>query len=233
MIGCRRKHTIRYYMCEPSRMRGNTAAPDHPHTVYVPERALLDGVTDFLRTAVYGPDRAGYWTLALERAQAKDNLTAPARARVEELEAAIADLEGRLRRQVLTLEDEQTTPAARQPILERIGELRQDIAERQAALSALREQVPASPADPQVVADLLATLPLRDRELRELPEQELRDIFASLDLVVSYDYRRHVAELALTLAARGRQGEGLHLWAAPAAGLEPATMALTGPRSAD
>ena len=221
MIGCRRKHTIRYYMCEPSRMRGNSAAPDHPHTVYVPERALLDGVTDFLRTAIYGPDRAGYWMLALQRAQATDNFTAPARARVEELEAAVADLEGRLRRQVLTLEDEQISPAAREPIVHRIAELRHEIAERQAALAALREQLPASPADPQVVADLLATLPIRDGELRELPEQELRDIFASLDLAISYDYRRHIAELALTLAARGRQGEGLHLWSAPAARSRP------------
>ena len=240
MIGCRRKHTIRYYMCEPSRMRGNTAspdhphtAPDHPHTVYVPERALLDGVTDFLGTAVYGPDRASYWALALERAQAKDSLTAPARARLDELEAAITDLEARLRRQVLTLEDEQTTPSAREPIVQRIAELRHDIAERHAALAALRDQLPTSPADPQVVAELLATLPVRDVELRDLPERELKDIFASLDLAVSYDYRRHVAELGLTLAARGRQGQGLHLWSAPAAGLEPATMALTGPRSAD
>jgi site-specific DNA recombinase len=55
----------------PYLLRGNPAGPDHPHTVYVPERALLDGVTGFLRTAVYGPERAGYWTLALQRAQAR------------------------------------------------------------------------------------------------------------------------------------------------------------------
>jgi hypothetical protein len=65
-------------------------------------------VADLLRTAtaIHGSERAGYWTLALERAQAKGNLAAPARTRIQELEVAIADLEAHLRRQVLTLEDE-------------------------------------------------------------------------------------------------------------------------------
>jgi hypothetical protein len=40
--------------------------------------------------------------------------------------------------------------------VQRIAQLRHDVAERQAALSAPRNQLPDSPADPKVVADLLA-----------------------------------------------------------------------------
>jgi hypothetical protein len=55
---------------------------------------------------------------------------APTRARGVELEREVADLQARLRRQVLALEDEQTAPEARQPIAERITELRRDLVER-------------------------------------------------------------------------------------------------------
>jgi hypothetical protein len=88
---------------------------------------------------------------------------APARARAAELEREVADLQARLRRQVLALEDEQTSAEARQPSAERIAELRRDLVDRQAALAKLADETPPAPPDPAAVRELLATLPLRGR----------------------------------------------------------------------
>jgi hypothetical protein len=68
MRGCRRKQTILYYQCQPGRLRGRSLPAGHPSGVYVAEAALLDGVTGFLATAVYGTKRASYWERVLAAA---------------------------------------------------------------------------------------------------------------------------------------------------------------------
>ncbi len=204
MRGCDRKQTLRYYVCQPSRLRGRCAPTGHPPAVYVAEAALLDGVTKFLATAVYGPDRVGYWQQVLT-ADTPD-LAAPARARIAELERETADLQARIRRQVLSLEDEQTSAEARQPIVDRIAELRRDLAEREAALAKLRDEAPPPPPDPQVVGELLAPLPLLDGELRGLSKPRLRELLESLNLTARYDYKEHTVQIAITLTAGGQGG---------------------------
>ncbi len=201
MRGCRRKQTFLYYQCQPSRLRGRPLPAGHPSGVYVAEAALLDGVTGFLTTAVYGPERASYWERVLAAADAPDR-AAPARARAAELEHEVADLQARLRRQVLALEDEQTAAEARQPIAERIAELRSDIAERQTALAKLSDETPPPP-DPAAVRELLATLPLYDEDLRVLSPARLRELMESLRLTISYDHKEHTAQIQITLAAAG------------------------------
>ncbi len=203
MRGCRRKQTILYYQCQPSRLRGHPLPAGHPSGVYVAEAALLDGVTGFLATAVYGTKRASYWERVLAAADPPDS-AAPARARGVELEREVADLQARLRRQVLALEDEQTAPEARQPIAERIGELRRDLAERQSALAKLSDETPPPPPDPAIARELLATLPLLDTDLRALPAKRLRELLESLHLVVRYDHKEHTAQIEITLAAAGQ-----------------------------
>jgi hypothetical protein len=89
------------------------------------------------------------------------------------------------------LEDEQTSAEARQPIVDRIAELRRTLAEREAALAKLRDETPPPPPDPQAVAELLATLPLLDSELRGLSKPRLRELLQSLNLTISYDHNAH------------------------------------------
>ncbi len=203
MRGCRRKQTFLYYQCQPSRLRGRPLPAGHPSGIYVAEAALLDGVTGFLATAVYGPERTSYWERVLATADAPDP-AAPARARAAELEREVADLQARLRRQVLALEDEQTTTEARQPIAERIAELRRDLAERQAALAKIGNETPQPPPDPAAVRELLATLPLYGEDLRALSPARLRELLEGLHLAISYDHKEHTAQIAITLTAAGQ-----------------------------
>lgn len=203
MRGCRRKQTILYYQCQPSRLRGRPLPAGHPSGVYVAEAALLDGVTGFLATAVYGKERASYWERVLAAIDAPDP-AAPARARAEELDREVADLQARLRRQVLALEDEQTSAEARQPIAERIAELRRDLADRQTALAKIGSETPQPPPDPTAVRELLATLPLYGEDLRALPPERLRELLDSLYLTISYDHKGHTAQIEIALAAAGQ-----------------------------
>ena len=105
---------------------------------------------------------------------------------------------------MLALEDEQTAAEARQPIAERIGELRRDIAERQAALAKLSDETPPPPPDPAAVRELLATLPLYGDDLRALSPERLRELLESLHLAISYSHKEHTAQIEITLAATGQ-----------------------------
>jgi len=105
---------------------------------------------------------------------------------------------------VLALEDEQTSAEARQPIAERIGELRRDLAERQSALAKLSDETPPPPPDPAIARELLATLPLLDTDLRALPAKRLRELLESLHLTISYDHKEHTAQIEITLAHGGQ-----------------------------
>lgn len=94
----------------------------HPATVHVSEKKLNEAVLDFLKTAVFGPGRESYWHYCLTVANQSE--PAPSNeARIQELEAEITDLEARLHRQVVVLEDEETTAAVRKRVAQRIPEL--------------------------------------------------------------------------------------------------------------
>jgi hypothetical protein len=87
--------------------------------------------------------------------------------------------------------------------VERISELRRDLAERQAALAKLDGDTPPPAADPAIVSELLATLPVYQDDLRALPAKRLRELMESLHLSISYDHKDHTAQIEIALAAVG------------------------------
>ncbi len=200
MWGSRRGAT-RYYLCQPAHQRGEVP-PDHPRTVYVNERALLWGITDFLATGIYGPDRVAYWESVLGTAD-RDQHDEAARARAQRnhQERSVAEVQARLDRQILSLEAEDLSPQTRQRILGRIGELEEELGRAQASLTRLRGEATTAPPDVRTVRALLATFPIRGNELRELPFSDLRDLFASLDLMVHYDHKQHRVQVSVTLTS--------------------------------
>jgi hypothetical protein len=65
----------------------------------------------------------------------------PTRQRLGEVEQAIAELRRRLRNQLLSLEDDDLKPEARRHITSRIAQLEQAIADHQASLAKLHDEL--------------------------------------------------------------------------------------------
>ena len=173
--------------------------PGHPPTVNLSERLLLDATLEFLARAIYGPDRLAYWQQVLASAEQADP-AAPTRQRIREVEQTITDLQRRLRNQLLALEDDDLSPEARRHITRRIAELEQAIGDHEASLARLHGELDIPMLAMDALARPLARLPVFGERLRELPQRELRRLFDSLDLTITYDHKRRVGCVTITLA---------------------------------
>jgi hypothetical protein len=117
---------------------------------------------------LFGQDRVGYWTRALDDAAGPQSV-APAGARLAEIQAELTDLERRLGRRLLNLEAEETTPALRKRIAIRVGELEDTVADRQQRARELSEQAANEAPTLADVAPLLNRLPILAGGLTETP----------------------------------------------------------------
>lgn len=133
---------------------------------------------------------------------------APTRQRITEIEHTIADLQRRLRNQLLGLEDDHLEPETRRRITSRIAELEQAIADHQASLGKLH----ADPDIPMLTTDALAEtldqVPVFGQRLHRLPQPELRRLFDSLDLTITYDPGRRVGRMRIALASDAQRVRG-------------------------
>jgi len=203
MWGNHRRNTT-YYSCQPSHQRSKDIQADHPPHVYLNEQRLNDALFPFLATALFGPERSGYWRTCLDAA-AEPERTAPAKKRAEEIEAEIVDLERRLTRQLLNLEVDDVTSALRRRVGERVAEMEAAIAERQEHLVALAR---ASSTEAPTLADvvpLLDRLPILTGMLDAAPQGELRALFDSLQLDVVYQPADSALDAAATLYDLGSE----------------------------
>jgi hypothetical protein len=66
-------------------------------------------------------------------------------------------------------------------------------------IAKLEHTLQPTATDPQAVVALLEWLPLRDGDLMEAPQAELRGVFESLQLGCVYDPGRHAATISVTL----------------------------------
>jgi site-specific DNA recombinase len=215
MWGHRRK-TSHWYGCQPSHQRGAGIPPTHPPLVYLNEQPLLDAVTRFLATNVYGPERHAYWNARLASADTPDP-AAPARARARELQREVADLHARLDRQIRNLEDDDVSAEFRRRVAARVTTLEHDLAARQDTLRKLHAEIDATPSlNAAAVERLLAAMPLLADALPQLPQADLRRVFDSLDLRCVYDPAAHAVDLAITLV--GSPGDDAQVWDVPPAG---------------
>ncbi len=76
----------------------------------------------------------------------------------------------------------------------------------QASLARIQQQPDPAPPDALTVRELLATFPVNGVELRKLGQTALRELLASLNLLVRYNHTRHAVRLHLTLTEG--QGDG-------------------------
>ncbi len=194
-----------YYQCQVTHQRAINMPADHPATVHVSEAKLNAAVLEFLRTAVFGPEREAYWRYCLTVAN-KSESSSPNEARTQELKTEIADLEARLDRQVVVLEDEETTAAVRRRVAQRIAELDHALIEKRRLRDQLAAHAPAPAPRFADVAGLLQKLPLIAEKLPELPPAELRRLFEALQLTATYHHDRKEVDIEITLHERGLDG---------------------------
>jgi site-specific DNA recombinase len=228
MWGNHRRQTT-YYSCQPSHQRAKVIPADHPPHVYLNQQRLSDTVLPFLASALFSPERAGYWRTCLEAA-AEPERTAPAKERAQEFEAEIVDLERRLTRQLLNLEADDVTPALRRRVGQRVAELEDAVSERRQRLAALaRESATEAPTFADV-APLLDRLPILATSLGTAPPAELRALLESLQLDILFQPADAAIDVSVTLHEPGDSAAQVRAedWSAPPAGLEPATNRLEG-----
>jgi hypothetical protein len=215
------RRSTRYYLCQISHQRAAHLPADHPPSVYLGERKLNEAILGFLATAVFGPDREEYWRHALAVA-AEAEPRAPTLGRTEELTREIADLEGRLERQVVGLESEDVTPALRRRVAQRVAELEEAISERQKRLDRLAAQAPPEAPQADDVATVLARLPVIADRLRELSQGELRAMLEALQLTATYLPERHEVDIELALQDDGGSWPNVsEVWSVPPGGARP------------
>lgn len=215
-----------YYSCQPSHQRSKDIPADHPPHVYLNEARLNGALLPFLATALFGPERTGYWRTCLDAA-AEPERVAPAKERAEEIEAEIADLERRLTRQLVNLEADDVTAALRRRVGQRVAELEGAIAERRERLVQLARDSATEAPTLADVAPLLDRLPILADRLAQAPQGELRALFDALQLDVVYQPAESAVDVAVTLYDRGDDGLATSAqaraedWLAPPEGFEP------------
>ena len=107
-------------------------------------------------------------------------------------------------------------------VAKRILELEDAIADRRARLEHLEGQLPPEPPRLEDVALVLERLPTLGQRLAELPRAELRALFESLQLTVTYFPDTRDAVVEITLRAGTTKGhDDAQVCSVPPVGFEP------------
>jgi hypothetical protein len=185
-------------------------------------------------TPIFGPDRVAYWRECLTASQTQGHSRrAPAGARLAEINNEIADLTRRLQRQVLNLEADDITPAARRQITTRMAELEATVTRRQADADQARAELDSLPPDIDETSQALARLPQLADGLADLPQGDLRGLYNALDVRVMYQPVDRAIDIEITLTDAigdisalappdNRVGPASQFCSVPPAGFEPA-----------
>jgi site-specific DNA recombinase len=198
-------------------------------------------VSSAIKRRVWIGDKPNLIT-AIERIVNKPLVTrhrrrAPAGARLAEINNEIADLTRRLQRQVLNLEADDITPAARCQITTRMAELEATIMRRQADADQARAELDSLPPDIDETSQALARLPELADGIADLPQGDLRRLYNALDVRVMYQPVDRAIDIEITLTDAigdisalpppdNRMGPASQFCSVPPAGFEPATHGL-------
>lgn len=177
----RRRST--YYVCEEYRRPAGMRLREHPRTVYLREDVAVERVVEFLRTHVFGPERAELLRRELE---ATDPEADAGRDEIEQIRDLVDDVELRIRRQMDNLEREDPDGEAAEEIRTRLRELARTKARKQRELEAAERALAGRP-DPGTARAFLDMLPLLEVDARMLEKQSFRQLLEALSFEARFD----------------------------------------------
>lgn len=181
-----------YYVCAP---KPGYVPPGHDGaaSAYLREDHLLDGLSEFLATRVFGSYRENILDASLRELDAAarhDRQQQVAAAR-----RAISDNEARSRRLLSNFElVEEPDQELTKDINARRAELRAERARLNDQLADLQEQSARAPNP-----GLLARLPVTPVDLTGMPDEVSRQLFEALRLEMTYDHEHHQVRTRVTL----------------------------------
>jgi site-specific DNA recombinase len=192
--------TYSYYACEPvpAHHAGRDWFSTHPKSLWVREDKLLALVRSFFARRIFGPDRDALLTADPVETPALDDPTA---ARRKAIGATIRDLERQQANVVRELREHQPTGDAdidrqwRTQLRESFAEIAAQQKVQQARLAELAAQSDKPCGDPR----LLDHLPVVEADLRKLPEDIERDLYAAFQLQVRYHHPSRRVTLRVTI----------------------------------
>lgn len=190
MFGSTRQKAT-YYMCWPG--KNNRGKPSnyagHPVTTYLRENSVLDAVTDFFNTHIFGPDRRA---LLAGKLSTFDTAAANERdAERHRLQTKIADLTRRqhaIMQQVQAVDPSNGPDAFAHALRQDYNDLDAEKTATRAALEQLdatEETVPRLPSEDETA--LLDALPYLTLNHASAPPELLRELFEAVDLTAELD----------------------------------------------
>jgi site-specific DNA recombinase len=196
--GCGRRMTGRtfrgtaYYVCAP---KPGYVPPGHngAASAYLREDHLLDGLSEFLATRVFGSYRENLLDASLR--ELDDAARHDHQRQVTAVRRAISDNEARSKRLLRNFElVEEPDQELIKDINARRAELRAERAHLNDQLADLQEQTAQAPNP-----ELLARLPVTPVDLTGMPDEVSRQLFEALRLEMVYDHERHQVAARVTL----------------------------------
>lgn len=199
LYGCQRSSGS-YYLCTPK--KNNRGRPDtfsdHPKTIYMREKPVLDAVARFFAERVFGPDRRTM--LQAEVSSIDDRAASDRAAEQGRLERQLADIE---RRQEATLR-QAIDGDPNDPFTKALRTTYNDLEKAKqrclSALTALGEKAP--PATMRgATPDLLDALPYLALNLARAPQALLRRLFEATQLSIQLNDKADQAMITIRLPA--------------------------------
>lgn len=204
------RHRVPYYACEvdPNEHRERSWFPAHPKSLWIREETLLESVSDFFTTCVFGPNRRVHLDAALRASQPRDASDRISNER-HALEQAISAIDRRQDRLIQTLAEgiggdgpgEGLDPELEKAFRDGIRKEHAHLGRQRKALSEQLGRMDAPEPSGRVGdAALLDALPMLNVDVRRLPEEKQRQLYEAFGLEVRYSRPREDVSLRVTIA---------------------------------
>lgn len=180
-----------YYVCTPK--KGWLPEGHPPSTYWVREEQLVDGVTNFLATQVFGEYRRSLLDRSLQtlNRQAHEERE----QKVKALKRSIKEIDSKSKRLIRTLEvADDIDQGFIRDLNERRAELRAQREDMEQQLAEAEQEISQAPNP-----GLIDYLPVSAVDLAVLPDELSRRLFEALRLEISYDCRTRTATCRVTL----------------------------------